>query len=78
MAGKGVELIRFTRRNLTLKVSLLVVQVLQLQVQAINFLARFGGLGFDLARGEAGVSVQPSQVSNIREKELLLLGDVSV
>lgn len=55
--------------------ALLVIQILQLQMQTINLLARLGGLGLCVAGGQAGVAVQAAQVGDVCEELLLLLGD---
>lgn len=56
--------------------SLLVEQVLELEMQAVNFLTRLGSLGLCFSRGEAGVPMKSSQMRNVCEEELLLLRDV--
>jgi hypothetical protein len=66
-------LVRITGSDLPLKVSLLVVKVLKLEVQAIDFLTRLGCLSLCLAGLEAGISVQSFQMGHSGEKEPLLL-----
>lgn len=58
--------------------ALLVVEILQLQMQAINLLARLGGLGLRVAGGQAGVAVEAAQVGDVCEELLLLLGDLGL
>lgn len=58
--------------------TLLIVEILQLQMQAINLLARLGGLSFRVAGGQAGVAVEAAQVGDVCEELLLLLGDLGL
>lgn len=53
--------------------ALLVVQVLQLEVQAVDLLPRLGGLGFCIPGVEVGGAVQAAEVRDVCEEELLLL-----
>lgn len=76
--GKKDILIRLAARNLALEMALLVIQVLQLEVQPVDLLARLGGLGLGVAGGQAGAAVQAAQVGDVCEELLLLLGDLGL
>lgn len=53
--------------------SLFIVQVLKIKMQTIDFLTRFGSLGFGIAGFEADVSVHSFQLGQSREEMSLLL-----
>lgn len=55
-----------------------VIQILKLEMQAVDFLTRLGSLGLGLTGGETDVPVQSFQMRHGCEKEFLLLGDFSL
>lgn len=76
MLHGSYALVRLASGNFSLEMSLLIEQVLELEMQAVNFLTRLGRLGLCFARGEAGIPMESSQMRNVCEEELLLLRDV--
>ena len=68
-------LIIFTPRDLASQVSLLVVQVLQLQVQRVDFLPRFAGFLLGAAHAQDGFAVQAAEVREVGVEFLLLHGE---
>lgn len=73
---RGDALISLTCRDLALQVPLLVIQILQLQVQTIDLLARFSGLCLGVAGAEGGLALEASQLGEVAIEQLLLLGDL--
>lgn len=56
---------------LTLEVSLLIVQILQLQVKDVHLMPRLGRFALGLSRAKVGGSVQAAKVGDVGVEFLL-------
>lgn len=54
---------------------LLIIQILQLQMQRVDFLPRFAGLLLGAAHAEDGFAVQAAEVGEVGVEFLLLEGE---
>lgn len=66
------SLVVLTTRNLTPQMPLLVVQILQLQVQRVDFLPRLAGFLLGAAHAQDGFTVQAAEVREVGVESLLL------
>jgi len=73
--GWGFALEGFASRDLTLKVPLLVVQVLKLEMKYIDLMASFSCATPGFSRSEVGGPMQTAEVRQVGVEQLLLLGD---
>ena len=69
------SLIILTPRDLAPQMPLLVIQILQLQVQRVDFLPRFASFLFGAAHAEDGFAVQAAEVRQVGVELLLLEGE---
>lgn len=72
------SLIIFTPSNLASQVPLLIVQVLQLQVQRVDFLPRFAGFLLGATHAEDSFAVQATEMCEVRVEFLLLRGELEL
>jgi hypothetical protein len=71
-SGKRLILVRLACRDFSHEVLLLIVQILQLQVQSIDFLPGFCSRLLRLPNSQDGIPVEPAELGKQREENLLL------
>ena len=68
-------LVGLARCYLAAQMSLFVVEILELEVEAIDFLPRFGGSLFGVSDSEDGFAVEAAKLGEVGVEDLLLLGE---